>query len=234
MPIDDYYSYKDQVLTFTRCGASEFAKKIARDFNPIHDPEARRFCVPGDLLFAVVLDLHKASSRMEFAFQNMVDDQTALSLQSGDSLVSLTDNQGKIFLQVNVCGEKLQSEAGNRALIDAYVKFSGTTFPFLLVDLMRRHKVMINPQRPLVLYKSMLLELNDLDCDSFELSFTESSLIAEGKKAEVAFYFNIMNGDRIVGSGRKNMLLGGLREYQQSAVDIMVTEYNGIKARYVS
>ena len=34
---------------------SRFAKEVAGDFNPIHDHDSKRFCVPGDLLFAIAL-----------------------------------------------------------------------------------------------------------------------------------------------------------------------------------
>ena len=34
---------------------SDFAKNISNDFNPIHDPLNKRFCVPGDLLFALAV-----------------------------------------------------------------------------------------------------------------------------------------------------------------------------------
>ena len=55
MFLQNYYSEENKKIHFSRQQASRFAKEIAGDFNPIHDPEAKRFCVPGDLLFALVM-----------------------------------------------------------------------------------------------------------------------------------------------------------------------------------
>ncbi len=54
MFLDTYYSDKNGEFSFTREQASNFAKRIAGDFNPIHDEDNKRFCVPGDLLFSVL------------------------------------------------------------------------------------------------------------------------------------------------------------------------------------
>jgi hypothetical protein len=51
---------------------SRFAKDIAGDFNPIHDADSRRFCVPGDLLFALVLARYGVSACMHCRFVGMV------------------------------------------------------------------------------------------------------------------------------------------------------------------
>ena len=49
-----YFSEQNQAISVSAQQASDFAKKIAQDFNPIHNVGAKRFCVPGDLLFALV------------------------------------------------------------------------------------------------------------------------------------------------------------------------------------
>lgn len=234
LKVDHYYNYSadNRTLTFTRDAASAFAKEVAGDFNPIHNPDARRFCVPGDLLFAVVLDLYHARASMNFEFEQMVDDRVELELQLQENTLRMVDSTDKSYLDVTFNGDTVESESANQALISAYVKFSGETFPFLLVELMKKHQVMINPQRPLVIYKSMSIDLRETVCDSFDLAFTESSLKADGKKGEVTLNFDIVSNDKIVGAGRKNMLLGGLREYQQKDIDELVEEYNSIKSRH--
>lgn len=238
MKVDHYYNYADgeaaATLTFTRENASAFAKEVAGDFNPIHNTDARRFCVPGDLLFAMVLDKYGARATMNFEFEQMVDDRVTLHMRLQDDGLRMVDDADKLYLDVTFSGNKVESGSANQALIAAYVKFSGKTFPFLLVDLMRKHQVMINPQRPLVIYKSMSIELQHTDCDNFDLAFTDSSLNADGKKGEVTLNFDITSDDKVVGRGCKNMLLGGLREYQQDVIDELVSEYNGIKTTYLS
>ena len=52
MFIKNFYQRANNKVSFTRQQASDFAKKVGDDFNPIHDVTAKRFCVPGDLLFA--------------------------------------------------------------------------------------------------------------------------------------------------------------------------------------
>lgn len=236
--VDHYYNYaaddNPASLTFTRNAASAFAKEVAGDFNPIHNPDARRFCVPGDLLFAVVLDLYQAHASMKFDFEHMVGDQVSLELKLQESSLQMVDAAGRCYLDVAFSGNKVKSAAANHALIAAYVKFSGKTFPFLLVELMKKHEVMINPQRPLIIYKSMSIELHDINSDSFDLALTDSTLNADGKKGEVTLNFNIVSGDQVVGTGCKNMLLGGLREYQQDVSEEIVSEYNSIKSRYLA
>ena len=51
MLVEKYYSEVGQEVRVSRQQASDFAKNIADDFNPIHDVQTKRFCVPGDLLF---------------------------------------------------------------------------------------------------------------------------------------------------------------------------------------
>ena len=72
MFLKDFYSRDGQLFQITPEQASQFAKSIADDYNPIHDPDARRFCVPGDLLFALVLSEYGVSQEMSFSFDGML------------------------------------------------------------------------------------------------------------------------------------------------------------------
>lgn len=236
MKVDDFYNYTaaqpSGTLAFTREASSVFAKEIAGDFNPIHNPDARRFCVPGDLLFAVVLNLFKARATMNFEFEQMVDASVTLEVPVQKDGLRMVDDSGKCYLDVSFSGDVVESDFANQSLISAYVKFSGQTFPYLLIDLMKKHGVMINAQRPLIFYRTMSIELQDTECDEFDLDFTQSTLKVDGKKGEVDLHFNIVSKQKVVGTGCKHMLVGGLREYQQDDIDELITEYNSIKAQY--
>jgi len=70
--LKQFYKRVDDKVSFTREQASSFAKSVASDFNPIHDVTAKRFCVPGDLLFAVALTELGACQSMRFEFESMV------------------------------------------------------------------------------------------------------------------------------------------------------------------
>ncbi|MGL6055276.1 MAG: DUF3581 family protein, partial [Vibrio metschnikovii] len=78
MLLKPYFSSAEHQFQFTRQQASHFAKKVAGDFNPIHDEDSKRFCVPGDLLFAVLLKKNGISQKMRFTFSGMVSDGIAL------------------------------------------------------------------------------------------------------------------------------------------------------------
>ena len=71
MNMEKYYHLENSKLSFTRQQASDFAKLVAGDFNPIHDPESKRFCVPGDLLFAVIIRHYGLRQVMGFSFSGI-------------------------------------------------------------------------------------------------------------------------------------------------------------------
>ena len=64
----DFYAQRGEYVVISAEQASHFAKGVAGDYNPIHNPDARRFCVPGDLLFALVLAKFGLSRHMTFRF----------------------------------------------------------------------------------------------------------------------------------------------------------------------
>lgn len=78
MQLDNYFSQTNDQYVFTRQQASHFAKLIAGDFNPIHDEDSKRFCVPGDLLFSVLLAKAGISQNMRVSFAGMISDNLGL------------------------------------------------------------------------------------------------------------------------------------------------------------
>ena len=102
---------------------------------------------------------------------------------------------------------------------------------------------MINPTRPLVIYKSMTIELTSDGIDFFSstdasdqsssgildtllLELTDSTLEVAGKKGEVELKFVIKSNDNLLGQGVKEMILGGLRPFEKSTIDDIVLQYN--------
>ena len=62
MFIEKFCPISADKISFTRQQGSNFAKQVADDFNPLHNIDAKRFCVPGDLLFSIIIaksGLHK-------------------------------------------------------------------------------------------------------------------------------------------------------------------------------
>jgi len=235
MFLQKYYSGDSDMIHFSRQQASRFAKEVAGDFNPIHDPEAKRFCVPGDLLFALVVSKYGVSQCMRLTFSDLVGEGVQLSLP--DSLASELDilgDNGKKYLSLHREGETSNEQKLIRDLIFSYVRFSGQTFPHILVPLMSENQVMINPDRPLVIYESMAINLERLDITDPQLELTGSSLEVRGKRGAVHLEFQLKASETIVGKGEKNMILSGLRAFDADKVETLVADYTRRKQTYVS
>ncbi|WP_077340950.1 DUF3581 family protein [Pseudocolwellia agarivorans] len=234
MFLDDFYNTSNNKINFTRIQASNFAKKIADDFNPLHDIDAKRFCVPGDLLFSIVLAKSGLFQQMDFTFSGMVSDGIELNFPNDiKGEASITDDNNKEYMHVKTSGNSTKNEKTIEALIRAYVEFSGHTFPHILVKLMAENNVMINPARPMVMYESMSIELENVDFTSVKLIESTSKLTIEGKRGNACLAFDLISDGITVGHGKKHMLLSGLREYCQETIDVIVNDFNNTKAAYI-
>jgi len=233
MFIDDYYCEVHGNIRFTRQQGSDFAKRIADDFNPLHDADARRFCVPGDLLFAVVLARYGVSSHMDFVFSDMVVDGVELIFPAPAPQLRICDTAGREYLRVARTGDVSKAEALVQNLIRSYVSFSGHTFPHILQPLFAERKVMLNPARPMVIYESMSIDLDSVDLDAPEVAFDHNELEIDGRRGALVLAFNFLEAGRVVGRGRKRMLLSGLRAYDDAAMVAAVDEYNQRKRSFL-
>ena len=156
MNLEKYCSLEGSRLSFTRQQASDFAKTVAGDFNSIHDVDSTRFCVPGDLLFSVIIHHYGLRQTMGFSFSGMVGDDVTLILPEVDAReISIYDENDKKYLDVSTNGAQSHSADLIDSLTSNYVEFSGHTFPHVLVPLMLQNNVMINTERPLVIYDHM-------------------------------------------------------------------------------
>jgi Protein of unknown function (DUF3581) len=233
MQLDNYYSQDNGHIVFTRQQASDFAKSVAGDFNPIHDISAKRFCVPGDLLFSLSLQRYGLSQHMRIQFAGMVADGTPLVFpDSDDPQVDITDTAGKAYLNLERSGNTSHNTEQINALTRCYVQFSGHTFPHILVPLMADHKLMINPDRPLVIYESMSISLDNLDFVTPELELQNAELNIQGKRGDALLSFNVKSNGTDIGRGEKTMLLSGLRPFDQEKIDALVADYMACKQGY--
>ncbi len=239
MNITNYFNITstddDQLVSFTRSQASTFAKRVAGDFNPIHDEQHRRFCVPGDLLFSVFLAQYGVNQEMKFEFSGMVVDTTQLVFpeQTAD-VFSLQDANEKNYMDIHVSGDKTKDTAFIETLSKKYVQFSSKTFPDILVPLMENENVMINPSRPLVIYKNMEIHLDKLSGDNIDLKLSNTSLKKNGRKGEVRLEFSILSDGEEIGHGAKNLLLSGLREFNAKELAEVTSSYAKRKSDYLS
>jgi hypothetical protein len=233
MNLEKYYTLDGSRLSFTRQQASDFAKSVAGDFNPIHDIDSKRFCVPGDLLFSIIVHHYGLRQTMGISFSGMVGDDTTLILPEVDAReISIYDEHDKKYLDVSTNGEHSHNPVLIESLTRNYVKFSGETFPLVLVPLMKQNNVMINPERPLVIYDHMRISLDRLDIDSVNLALSDSIFRLYGKRGDVALNYDLSCNGELVGKGQKKMVLSGLREYDQASIDELIATYSGRKSRY--
>jgi hypothetical protein len=233
MFLDRFHSSADELVRISAEQGSRFAKEIADDFNPIHNPDAKRFCVPGDLLFSLVLASSGLSRRMSFGFTGMVGAGVGLHYPDTDApAFEIRDTAGRVYLKVEREGECSRDEALIEHFTRAYVAFSGHTFPHVLVPLMRRHGVMISPERPLVIYEGMSFDLERLEFRDVALELADSTLEVSGKRGDVRLRFVIRCGGEAIGTGAKTLVLSGLRAYDDEQMRALVDQYTSRKEAY--
>jgi len=221
-----YNKINDSKVEVSATQGSAFAKQVANDFNPIHNIDSKRFCVPGDLLFAIALQKYSLHQKMSFQFEGLVKANAILNFPDNATELKITNERSKPVLSISKTGENSSNEQQLEMLIKNYVSFSGHNFPHILVPLMREHQIMINPERPLVIYESMSLDFVSLDFIDPIIELDQTNLLVNGKRGDAQLTFTIKDETgRKIGSGIKNLVLSGLREYEQSAVDDMCQRY---------
>lgn len=228
MMLSNYYQIANNVLTFTRKQGSQFAKQVAGDYNPLHNDDASRFCVPGDLLFAVVLMEYGISQAMQFSFENMITENSSIALPAAAATLAFADDK-KNYITVQREGDNAIDATTIASIIKQYVAFSGEAFPHILVPTMSAQNLMINPKRPMVMYQSMSLQFDRLDINAPTLEPLAPIFKAEGKRGTVVLPFIWKDGEELVGKGEKTMLVSGIVDYDKSAMDELIERYNGSK-----
>ncbi len=233
MNIEEYYQTEGSKLSFTRQQASDFAKNVAGDFNPIHDIDSKRFCVPGDLLFSVIIHHYGLRQNMIFNFSGMVNESVELILPDCDvEHLAILDGNDKKYLAIECSGRTSTNERLIESLTTHYVEFSSQAFPHIIVPLMKDENIMINPDRPLVIYESMSLELDILDIDGIDLKLSHKTLQVKGKRGNLTLEYDLLNNGSKIGRGCKRMVLSGLREYNQTRMDSLTDYYDQRKIKF--
>lgn len=234
-------------VTITGQQGNDFAKQVADDFNPIHDVGSKRFCVPGDLLFAIALHKYGLHQSMSFRFLDMVNADSTLMYpdwpqaepsslgDTDETIVSYfdaakfdddkNDGLGKDVLAIRGSGDVLREPNSVEAVLRKYVAFSGHNFPHILLPLMEEHGVMINPARPLVIYESMSFDLQTLNFVDLDIRLEETSLDVQGKRGNASLNFSFNDSSGEVGRGSKKLVLSGLRPYDAATMQKLCDDY---------
>ena len=233
MYLDAFHQSQDTLISITPEQGSAFAKEISDDFNPLHDADSKRFCVPGDLLFALVLAKYGLSQKMAFKYTGMVGKDTNLVFAPTQAnTLAIKDLNDKTYLEVERSGESIHHLAVIESFSKAYVAFSGHSFPHILVPLMEQHQVMINIEKPMVIYESMAFEFEHLNLNAPTLKLSNSQLQVTGKRGSVKMEFEIFDQEKLVGKGCKTMILSGLRDYDATQMAELIAVYQNAKANY--
>lgn len=233
MFLDQFHKTDKHQVIIAAEQASRFAKEIADDYNPLHNPDAKRFCVPGDLLFSLVLSKYGLSQKMCFLFKGMVGDNTALNFNPTDEAqFTLTDDKDKVYLEIGREGEQSHDQQMIEALTRNYVAFSGQNFPHTLQPLLAENGVMINQDRPMVIYERMSFELDRVDLKKPQMEAAKADFEVNGKRGTANLNFIIKDGDEVVGTGFKRLIVSGLKPYDEVAAQALVQAYLDSKVEY--
>jgi hypothetical protein len=233
MQLECFYSKNNNLFNFSREQASRFAKEVANDFNPLHNPDAKMFCVPGDLLFSVALSHLGLSQEMSFIFSGMVSDDAVIFPDTKEAKVDVVDTDGKSVMSIERKGDITHDKQVIERLTQDYVAFSGKTFPHILVPLMSEQGIMINPSRPLVIYQKMEISLHQLNLISPTLEASGSRLEVTGKKGTVKLGFTIKDDGDVIGHGAKYMSLRGLKDFDNDAMSTLIDDYKSYQSNYL-
>lgn len=234
--LDAYYAAgPDGSVRVSAEQASAFAKDIAGDYNPLHDVGARRFCVPGDLLCALVLGRYGLSERMTFAFRDMVRADEPLYLPEAETdtgSIAVRDAEGGVYLEVERAGAVCRDAGVIERFVREYAAFSGKTFPHYMIPVLEEHGVMFHPDRPLVIYDSMGFELDTLAFGEPVMELADRTLAIEGKRGSVQLSFEIQEDGEAFGAGWKKLVISGLRDYDDERMRAFVEHFRERKAAY--
>lgn len=231
--LDPYFRTDNGYIVISADQGSAFAKEIAGDFNPIHDTDNRRFCVPGDLLFSLALNRYGLSRKMSVHFAGMVSADTPLIFPDHDAgVIDVKDEAGKTYMHVEHSGETLHEPSAVETFTREYVKFSGQNFPYILVPLLREYEVMFNPKRPFVIYERMAFELESAALKSPTLELADRTMNISGRRGDALFQFQVMDQGQIVGTGTKTLIISGLQPYDDALMQEVVDNFNAAKSGY--
>jgi hypothetical protein len=232
MFVEDFCNQSNDTFSFSRQQGSDFAKKIAGDFNPLHDTDNSRFCVPGDLLFSLSLGRFGASKNMTFDFQGMINGDNELKFVESANQLVVEDQNQKSYMAVEREGEQTTNTTFIEGLIRSYVAFSGKTFPHIIVALMKDEGMMVNPTRPMVIYDNMKLSFERFSQTAPEVVLKESKFDVTGKRGMVTMFFDLRADGESIGSGEKQIIMSGLRPFEQAGVDKLIEIYDEAKAKH--
>ncbi|MDA8963362.1 DUF3581 family protein, partial [Pseudomonadales bacterium] len=77
-------------------------------------------------------------------------------------------------------------------------------------------------------------ELDDVHAENISLRLDSSILDVQGKRGNGVFSFSLISNDKVVGTGQKNLILSGLREYDQNAITELTDNFLLNRDKYLA
>ena len=91
---------------------------------------------------------------------------------------------------------------------------------------MQKEQKMINTKRPMVIYDSMKLSFDRFTETAPSVELNDCQFEVSGKRGLVTMNFDLISGNQSIGQGEKQIIMSGLRDYEQSAIDELVSTYD--------
>ena len=90
---------------------------------------------------------------------------------------------------------------------------------------MKKENVMVNPDRPLIVYESMEIQLEQIDFSGLSLELYQTGIDVQGKRGKACLQFELVSDGGKIGCGQKNMILSGLKPYDHDIMEKVVEQY---------
>ena len=176
--------------------------------------------MPGDLVFSEAIRRYGLHQSMEFNFLEMLsaDSPIRYSNERSKSYQYVSNRNEKKVMDIHIEGSQIENNSLADEFTQAYVRFSALSFPTILVPLMKKHHVMINVDRPLIVYKSMSFNIFQTGFDHINIELIESTLEVDGKRGNACFIFSMSSNGSVIGKGMKKLILSGLREFNEEKI----------------
>ena len=84
---------------------------------------------------------------------------------------------------------------------------------------------MFNPKSPLVMYQSMDFSLNPIDESEISITYIDSDFEKQGKRGYVTLNFDFDQNRKSIGCGKKQLLISGLRPYDESEMNKIIESF---------
>lgn len=205
----------DSLFKFNAVACDAYARNVVKDFNPIHNHLAKNYCVPGDLIFALMVERGGVHGSMRMDFLNRVGKDSEYIFVSGKAGMALLDRGNKVQAQLIGSGDASVCVKCISAVSDAVLSCTSSYFPYKMMRSLRAENLMLSGCRSLVILKSIEVNVSDLHFASdLTAVFCSSSLRHSGRRGTIDAHFQLVGGNgQVLGQVIKTALIIGIERF---------------------